>query len=207
MFVQIILMSDIHSNSNKETVNEQILVYDNYFKGTIPLKDNYSAKELEIKTNTRVFENKEEEGGYDEIFLNENSEIFGGISNHISFLYPKNDRDFHHRLGFRYYKEAPLLTKNNIPYFTLLRTGINKFIILEKESNIKDINGRSFIIEDLDCLDVVKTILKEKIKKNNDDLTYPNTICELLGFIYASKYRNNSINNIYITSFYSEPSF
>ncbi len=191
-------MSSESLNINPENISDKILLYENYFKGTMPLKDNFRNKELEIKSNVRVFKSQEKECGYDEIFLNKDSETFGGISNHISLLYPPKIRGYQNRIGFRYYKEKPLLSKNSISYFTLVRTGIGRFIILEKESEIKDNSGKSFIIEDLDCFDIILTIIKEKIRKDEDYLTYPNSICEILGFIYASKCIKNKVNNIEI---------
>ena len=191
-------MSNINSNINPENTYEKVFCYENYFKGIKPLKDYFSDKELKISSNIRVFQSKEKDSGYEEIFLNEDSETFAGISNHISFLYPPKIRGYQNRIGFRYYKEEPLISKKNIPYFTLVRIGVTKFKILEKESDIKDNNGASFKIDDLDCLDIMLTIIKEKIKKDEDHLLYPNSTSELLGFIYACKYCENKINNIEI---------
>lgn len=129
--------------------------------------------------------------------MNDDSEIFGGITNHISFLYPPKIRGYQKRIGFRYYKEEPLSHKNDIPYFTLVKDQNRKFIILEKDSQIKDVNGNSFVIKDIDCFDIILNIIKEKIKSDDDFLTYPNSTCEILGFIYACKSSlENKKNNI-----------
>ena len=156
------------SKINPENTYERTFLYENYFKGTKPLKDNFSDTELEIKSNIRVFQSQEKDSGYDELFLNEDSETFGGISNHISLLYPPKIRGYQNRIGFRYYKEVPLSLKKNIQYFTLLRTGITNFKILEKESEIKDNKGKSFVIDELNCLDIMLSIIKDKIKKDED---------------------------------------
>jgi len=188
------MTSSIIPNINPENIN----TYENYFRGTKALKDNFSDKELKIKSNTREFKSIEKDSGYDEIFLNDESQIFGGITNHISFLYPPKIRGYQNRIGFRYYKEDPLSQKNDIPYFTLVKDQNRKFIILEKGSQIKDINGNSFVIKDIDCFDIILNIIKEKIKSDDDFLTYPNSTCEILGFIYACKssLENKKNNNI-----------
>jgi len=183
---------------NPENTTQNMSSYQNYFKGTKQLKDNFFDKDLKIESNVRVFKSDEKDCGYDEIFLNEDSEIFGGISNQISFLYPHNIRGYQNRIGFRYYKEKPLSLQNNIPYFTLIKCGFRKFIILEKDSEIKDINSNTFIIQDLDCFNIIISIIKAKIRKDDHYLTYPNSLIEILGFIYACKYSERGINNIQI---------
>ena len=191
-------MSTEKLNINPENITQNMASYQNYFKGTKQLKDNFFDKELNIESNVRVFKSEEKDCGYDEIFLNEDSEIFGGVSNQISFLYPHNIRGYQNRIGFRYYKEKPLSSKNNIPYFTLIKCGFRKFIILEKDSEIKDINSNTFIIQDLDCFSIIISIIKTKITKDDNYLTYPNSLIEILGFIYACKYLEKGINNIQI---------
>ena len=189
-------MSNTNSNINPENSFLKKFLSINYFIGTKSLKEHYFDEELKIESNVRVFKSKEKGFGYDEIFLNEESEIFGGISNQISFLYPHEIRGYQNRIGFRYYKEEPLSSKYNIPYFTLVKTGLRKFIILEKDSDIKDMNNNSFVIKDLDCFDIMLTIIKNKIRKDEDYLTYPNSLAEILGFIYACKFIEKKINSI-----------
>ena len=104
------MASSIIQNINLDNINSCEI----FFKGTKPLKDNFLDKELQIKSNMREFKSIEKNSGYDEIFLNDDSEIFGGITNHISFLYPPKIRGYHNRIGFRYYKEEPLPQKNDI---------------------------------------------------------------------------------------------
>jgi len=199
-------MSSTNSNINPENNSQKPDLSINYFAGTKSLKENFIDKDLKIESNVRVFKSKEKGCGYDEIFLNEESEILGGISNQISFLYPHEIRGYQNRIGFRYYKEVPLSSKNNIPYFTLVKTGMRKFIILEKDSEIKDTNNNSFVIKDLDCFDIILTIMRNKIMKDEDCLTYPNSLIEILGFIYASKSIEKKINNIEILNpFFPSP--
>ena len=186
----------INPNINPENINQKKFQHLNCFRGTKVLKEFFSSEDLKIESNVRTFKSKEKDSGYDEIFSNEDSELFGGISNQISFLYPIGIRGYQNRIGFRYYKYDPLSTKADIPYFTLVRNGIRQFLILEKESSVKDINDKSFIIKDLDCLDIILTIIKIKIKKDEDGFTYANSMSEILGFIYASKCVNNCVNNI-----------
>ena len=191
-------MSTENLNINPENVAQKIFSYKNYFKGTKILKGNFNDEDLKIESNMRVFKSKEKDCGYDEIFLNEDSEKFGGISNQISFLYPHNIRVYQNKIGFWYYKEEPLSSKNDIPYFTLIKCGVRKFFILEKESETKDTNNNSFIIPDLDCFNIIITIIKAKIKKDDNYLTYANSLVEMLGFIYACKYSEKRRNNIQI---------
>ena len=73
------MISSIILNIKSENINS----CEKYFKGTKALKDNFSDKELKIKLNMREFKSIGKNKWYDEIFLNDDSEIFGGITNQI----------------------------------------------------------------------------------------------------------------------------
>jgi len=199
------------SNENKSITSEPTnsykdsLVYMKYFQGTKQLIHNFSDKDLKIESNLRKFRAANSEEGYDEIFPNENQVLFGGISPQISFLYPPKIRGYQNRIGFRYYKENPLTKNDNNPYFTLIYSGKKKCLILEKDIdiNITDNKGTNFMIKELDCLDIIFTIIKNKLSEYKDYLNYPNIPCEILGFIYAAKYSKNNINNIEILEPYN----
>ena len=198
---------NIEKNKDKE-VDNQMIDYQECFTGTKQLQGNFKDSDLSIKENVRKFKKLNEKEGYDEVFPNKNQILFGGISPQISFLFPLNIRDFQNRIGFRFYKENPLETKDSIPYFTLVNCGNRKFKILEKETTIKDKNGLSFSIENLDCLDIILNIIKNKILSPNNYFELPNTTAELLGSIYAVKIKTvNSSNNIVMLDPYYPSSF
>ena len=91
-------------------------------------------------------------------------------------------------IGFRFYKEAPLISKKENDYFTLVLKlkDYRKFEILEKESNIKDGKRNPFIIENINCTDIIKSIILIKFDDNNNiDYQFPYSIAEILGFIYV----------------------
>ena len=198
--------ANIEKIKDKE-IDNQMINYQEYFTGTKPLQGNFEDPELSIKENVRKFRKSNEKEGYDEVFPNENQILFGGISPQISFIFPPNIRAFQSRIGFRFYKENPLKTKDSIPYFTLVNCGNRKFKILEKETTIKDKNKLSFSIENLDCLDIILNIIKKKILSPKNYFELPNTTAELLGFIYAVKIKTvNSSNNIVILDpYYPSP--
>ena len=164
-------------------------IYKKYFKGTIPLKDNFKNPELKIVNGCRLFRTREKEGGYDEVFLTEKQKIFAGISPQISFIFPPNNRVTENRIGFRFYRSNPISkAQSDIPYFTLVNISFRKFIILEKDSDIKDANGKKFINLKLDCFEIIQTIIKNKfIYKNDFDDNFPLSVIEILGFCYASR--------------------
>ena len=77
--------------------------------------------------------------------------------------------------------------------------GNRKFIILERDSDSTDNEGKSFIIKDLNYLDIIISIIKNKLREDKDNLTFANSTVEILGFIYASTTLNNkNINNFEI---------
>ena len=176
------LSIEIHRNE------PYILSYTKYFKGTKQLTMHFKDKDLEIIDNVRKFSSIDKEGGYDEVFSNDKQVLFGGISNQISFLFPPNIRAFQNRIGFRYYMNNPLISGNQKnPYYTLVIIGNRKFIILEKDSEIEDWEGNTFKIKELNCLNIILNIIHNKIVEAKNDFILPNTIAEILGFIYAAK--------------------
>ena len=157
-------------NENNPPLNDNIsqepIFYKKYFEGTKQLKDHFKDKELQIISNVRKFRSSKENGGYDEIFVTEEERLFGGISNQISFIFPPNLKNFQNRIGFRFYKENPLKGNiYNIPYYTLVNVGNRKFIILERDSDSTDNEGKSFITKDLNYFKLwYKNIIKSHIR-------------------------------------------
>ena len=195
------------NESKKEESVSSLRKYKSFFDGTKQLSDNYKDNDLKIINNLRKFKklNKEEEG-YEELFPTEDQQKFGGISSLISFIYPPKIRGYQNRIGFRYYKENPLTENNNVSYFTLIYVGERKFQILEKQTNIVDNNGKTFFKESLDCLDIILNIIKNKLGQDKDNLTYPSSACEILGFIFAAKYSKKKLSNIEILDpYYPNP--
>lgn len=181
--------------------------YKSYFNGTKQLYKNYKEDKLKIVNNVRKFrkDGKQDEG-YDEIFLTDDQQLFGGISKLISILYPPKIRGNQNKIGFRYYKDSPFKENVNTPYFTLIIIGQKKFQILEKQKDIVDNENISFFNDDLNCLDIILNIIKNKIAEDKDNLTYPSSTCEVLGFIYAIKLAKNNISNIQILEpYYPNP--
>ena len=206
------LDDDIFQQIEEEISKKKVLInkeiknnYEDYFKGTIPLKNNFYDEILKINMGCRKFRAKDGVHGYDELFPKQKQKDFSGISEKISYLFPPEERVFNKRIGFRYYKEDPLSTKKEILYFTLVLRDYRKFEILEKNSTILDANGKSFIDENLDCYDIINTIIKDKFKEhNNIDYQFPYSIVELLGFIYALK-ENSSKNKIILHPYFPSP--
>ena len=143
-------------------------LYEKYLRGTKKLKGNFMNEELKIENNTRIFKSIEKDYGYDEVFLNDKPIIFSGISKNISFLFPLGNRITNNRIGYRFYKDNPLESKNEIPYFTLVLISNREFHILEKDSKIKDNMGSEFIENNLDCLEIIKN----KFIKKTDSFIY-----------------------------------
>ena len=173
--------------------------YEGYFEETFPLIQNFEKEEFKIIDNCRKFykKGKKNNPGYDEIFSKPKQKDFSGISENISYIFPPGERIYDKRIGFRYYMFNPkTITKDN-PYFTLVLKDYRKFEILEKYSTIKDGNGNLFINKDLDCLEIIMKIIKDKFIDNNDiNFQFPYSIVEIIGFTYAIKEKSN--NNIII---------
>ena len=163
-----------------------------YFEGTINLKNNFNHPELKIYENSRKFKSKINNSGYEEVFLTEDQKIFACLTPQISFIFPYGNRE--NRIGFRYYKSNPLETKEEIPFFTLIKTNKRKFLILEKNTNINDFEGKNFIDNELDCIEIIYNILKNKYvnKKDEFEIIFPYSLVELIGFCYAIKEKKSN---------------
>ncbi len=174
-------------NEFKDETTEPL--YKKYFKGTKNLKNNFNDQEIKIANGSRHFKSGIGGSGYEEVFLTNKEKIFGCISPQISFIFPPGNRLAENRIGFRFYNSNPLESNKEISFFTLVKTYKRKFIILEKHSEIQDIDGKNFIDSNLDCADIICNILKNKYSNKKDDyeLIYPYSIVELLGFCYALK--------------------
>ncbi len=171
------------SDSKKEEKN----IYEYYFERTEQLYNHFNNSNLIelIIENTKIigrkFKKKNGDISYNEIFIDSNVINFTQISENISLLYPpENKFDI---IGYRFYEENPKNLKET-KYFTLVLKYDNKFEILEKNSKIKDNEDNFFIIKDLNCSQIIMTIIKNKFK-SNINYTYPYTIIEILGFIYS----------------------
>ena len=176
--------------------------YSKYFAGTKQLYKHFEDEDMKIEDRVRVFKKKNSEYGYDEVFSSDLQSIFGGISKQISFIFPHKMRAYNNRIGFRYYNDDPLKNKKST-YFTLINVGMRKFKILEKEEmNIEDEDGKNFIKQDLNCLEIMTNIIKNKV--DLEKFVMPDTAAEILGFIYAAKTINND-KIIIIDPFYPSP--
>lgn len=192
--------NNMNQNQSKEENDKSgIINFKNHFEGTKQLSNHYKDTDLKIINNIRQFRKIDKiEEGYDEIFPTKDEQKFGEISNLISFIYPPKIRGYKNRIGFRYYKSDPFKEEDNVPYFTLVYIGERRFQILEKQINIYDNKGNTFFREKLNCLDIILNIIKLKLNQDEDNLTYPSSTCEILGFIYATKFFKDKIDNIEI---------
>ena len=101
------------------------------------------------------------------------------------------------RIGFRYYMHNPKIATKNNPYFTLVLKDYRRFEILEIDATIKDGNDQLFTVNNLNCLEIIMTIIKDKFNNNKDiNYQFPYSIVEIIGFIYTMKEKSN--NNIII---------
>ena len=101
------------------------------------------------------------------------------------------------RIGFRYYMHNPKITIKDNPYFTLVLKDYRRFEILEIDATIKDGNDQLFIVNNLNCLEIIMTIIKDKFNNNKYiNYQFPYSIVEIIGFIYAMKEKSN--NNIIV---------
>ena len=196
---------------NKLQENEKIIkkpinnIYEQYFEGTCPLKDNFLNSDFKIIKGCRIFKKKNGNNGYDEVFPNQKQKDFSGISEKISFIFPHGERIYDKRIGFRFYQENPCISKKEIPYFTLVLKDYRKFEILEKDSTIKDGNERPFTIKTLNCTEIIKSIISDKFNdKNNIDYQFPYSIAEILGFIYAIREKSTE-NRIILPPYFPSP--
>ena len=167
--------------------NVEKKLYESYFKDTQQLKYHFKGSDLivSITENSqkigRKFKKQNGEDSYDELFIDDITKTFTQISENITLLYPSNERN--NIIGYRFYAQNPRDFIES-EYFTLgLKYG-NKFEIIEKKSTIIDFEGNSFIIEKLNCLQIMITLIKKKFK-NKIDYPFPNTVIEILGLTYS----------------------
>jgi len=192
-------------NIDKDEIAQKDKIYEKYFEGTEQLKGNF--KKYPIKENTRIMLKDNGERGYDEIFLDSKQKTFGGISENISFIFPPDERVYDKRIGFRYYLRNPLEQKEvDIPYFTLLLKKYRKFEILEKNSSIKDSKGLLFINKEINCLEIIMSIIKNRFKNSEQEVDYPfpYSLVELLGFYYGIKEQNKE-KMIFLEPYFPSP--
>ena len=192
---------------DKDEIIQKDIIYEKYFEGTEQLKDNF--KKYPIIDNTRIMFKNNGERGYDEVFPDSKQKDFGGISENISFIYPPNERVYDKRIGFRYYQRNPLeQNEDDIPYFTLLLKKYRKFEILEKSSSIKDSKGLLFINKEINCLEIIMSIIKNRFKNSeqNAEYTFPYSLVELLGFYYGIKEQKKE-KMIFLLPYFPSPLF
>ena len=141
---------------------------------------------IENKVIGRIFLNKKKEEKYYEIFEEERFKILG-LPKKITLLYlPEKNKTIYDKtlIGFRFYKNADFFQKEK--YYTLIKKYRNKYYILEKNNNIKDILGNTFLDDKLDCLEIINEIIYEKYI-NIDEKRFPIGVLfpELIAFCYA----------------------
>ena len=132
----------------------------------------------------RQFFKKNNDIGYEEIFLNENYRFLSNLDEQFSILFPPGTKEIKKLIGIRYFRK----NVRNIDdgYFTLIINENIKFEILEKKQDIKDISGKPFYNENIDCLKIMQNILFNKYE-NDKDYIGNFSVIEILGFIFAAK--------------------
>ena len=188
---------------------------DNIIK-TTPLLSTQNDNEnllIEIIDLKRIFyqlNNNKKEVGYIELIPNYNSISYNILNNNITFLFNPDKTDnkfpnFSECIGFRYYIDNPLTSKI---YFTLLLKNKkkNEFFILEKDTNIQQ---NPFYNKELNCLDIIKSIIFKKYENIDYSNDYPfsigEPILEILGFSYSINLINHNVFNflpLYIADSY-----
>ena len=167
-------------------LSPQKKIYIECFYDTFSLKhiseSNIQEYIKDIKENGKIIGRKflrsNKEVGYVELFLNSDKQLITNLTENITFLYPPNGRLEENIIGIRYYKENSKRSKDG--YFTLVKKDRNSYEILEK---IKD---GLFFEEKVDCLEIIKYIIFNKINNNLDYISGLSFI-ELLGFFYCAK--------------------
>ena len=166
-----------------------------FFEGTVNSKkvknSNYVLSLFDKKKNLigRKYLDKDKKEKYFELFKNNKMDLLG-ISNNITFIHsPSNDKESQYStfefIGFRYYANSSLSKYGN--FFTLIRRNYSDYFILEKNKSIKDMEGKLFFEEKLNCLQIIRKIIFNKYKKkvigDNGD-TFP----EIIGYCFALLY-------------------
>ena len=115
---------------------------------------------------------------YYELFENRKLNLINQVSKKISFLHPPKDNTYDSSkiIGFRYYKYGVKIIKE---FFTIINKYDQKYFILEKKEDSK------FYNKELNCFDIIKTILEDKYKNL---FFYGESFPELIGFSYSLLY-------------------
>ena len=148
--------------------------------------NNLLIKDIKDSSQTigRQFLKKNNNIGYEEIFLNKNYRFLSNLDEQFSILFPPGTKDIKKLIGIRYFGK----NVRNIDdgYFTLIIKENKKLEILEKKQDIKDINGKPFYNENIDCFKIMQNILFYKYE-NNKDYIGNFSVIEILGFIFSAK--------------------
>ena len=134
----------------------------------------------------RQFFKKNDNIGYEEIFLNENYRFLSNLDEQFSILFPPGTKDFKKLIGIRYFRKNVRNIEGG--YFTLIINENIKLEILEKTENIKDISGKPFYNENIDCFKIMQNILFDKYENDKDKYYFGNfSVIEILGLIVSAK--------------------
>jgi hypothetical protein len=106
------------------------------------------------------------------------------LDEQFSILFPPGTKEIKKLIGIRYFRKNVRNIEDG--YFTLIIKENKKFEILEKKQDIKDINGKPFYNENLDCFNIMQDILFSKYENDKDYIGNISTI-EILGFIFSAK--------------------
>ena len=146
-------------------------IYEKFFQRTFPLSkikeyNNYiiDLKDEEGKEIGKKFLKNDKTPGYEEYFIFKDLQNFSQINKNITIIFPPNEgKNLDKVLGFRFYDEDPKKIKEkNIIYFTLALKDERKYDILEKNSKIKDGDGKEFFDKELNCLSIIMKIIESK---------------------------------------------
>ena len=134
----------------------------------------------------RQFFKKNDNIGYEEIFLNENYRFLSNLDEQFSILFPPGTKDFKKLIGIRYFRKNVRNIEGG--YFTLIINENIKLEIYEKNENIKDIIGKPFYNENIDCFKIMQNILFDKYENDKDKYYFGNfSVIEILGLIVSAK--------------------
>ena len=191
---QIILGKDVNFDSYCPKDNENFIAK-GFIEGTEQLincklgNNNLLIKDINDLSQVigRQFLKKNNIIGYEEIFLNKSYRILPNLNEQFSILFPPGNKEIKKLIGIRYYRKNVRNIEDG--YFTLIIKGNKKFEILEKKQDIKDINGKPFYNDNIDCFKIMQDILFSKYEKYENDKDYIGnfSIIEILGFIFSAK--------------------
>jgi len=188
---QIILGKDDNFDSYCPEDNENFIAKE-FIEGTEQLinykksNNNLLIKDMNDLSQVigRQFLKKNNNIGYEEIFLNKNYRLLSNLDEQFSILFPPGTKEIKKSIGIRYFRKNVRNIEDG--YFTLIIKENKKFEILEKKQDIKDINGKPFYNENIDCFKIMQDILFSKFEKDKDYIGNFSTI-EILGFIFSAK--------------------